>query len=161
MGVSKLNRAKRVVSHRAIHILDVGCGDSKTPGAVGMDRRARLGVDIVHDCEVLPWPFKDETFDRIILSHLVEHLKPWLMVDIMDELWRVMKPKGQLLIATPYAGSFGFYQDPTHIKAWNEATPTYFDSAYPLYEVYKPRPWRLEQNIWRDMGNLEILMVKE
>ncbi len=138
--------------------LDVGAGDNPQPGCMTMDKRKRDGIDVVHDCEILPWPFAANTFDKIIMSHLVEHLKPWLIIDIFDEMWRVMKPNGQLMIATPYAGSFGFWQDPTHIKPWNEATATYFDSDCQLYQIYKPRPWKIMINSWHSNGNLEVVL---
>jgi len=142
--------------------LDVGCGENKQSGCVGMDRRKVTGVDVVHDAERIPWPFPDRIFDRVILSHVMEHLKPWLVNDIMDEMWRVLKAGGQLMIAMPYAGSFGFYQDPTHVKAWNEATATYFDPehASKLYDIYKPKPWKIEANVWRMDGNLEVVFSK-
>lgn len=140
--------------------LDLACGDAKQPHCIGMDKRKRDGVDIVHDIEEMPWPFEDEFFTRIIASHIVEHLKPWLMVDIMDEAWRILVPGGYMMIATPYAGSYGFYQDPTHIKGWNEATPTYFDPDKPMYEIYKPKPWKIINNVWRQEGNLEIVLEK-
>ena len=140
--------------------LDVACGSNKTPNACGMDKRKLDGVDVVHDIEEVPWPFPDGEFTRLIMSHIVEHLKPWLMVDVMNEAWRVLEPGGQLLIATPYAGSYGFYQDPTHVKGWNEATPTYFDPDKPMYAIYEPKPWKILLNVWRNDGNLEIVMEK-
>ena len=118
---------KRILKKHSQITLDVGCGSNKQPGCLGMDKRRVNGVDVVHDAEVLPWPFKPSTFNRIIMSHVMEHMKPWLVLDIMNEMWRVLKSKGELMISMPYAGSFGFFQDPTHTKSWNEATPLYFD----------------------------------
>lgn len=127
--------------------LNLGCGHApRRPGIVGMDNRALPTVDVVHDCEVLPWPFKDGTFEQITSWHLFEHLKPWLMIDIMNECWRVMAPEGTLKIGMPMAGSFGFFQDPTHIRTWNEATPQYFDPDYKYYQWYTPKPWKIELN---------------
>ena len=150
--------AKRDWSWKGQYWLDVGCGSNKQPHCVGMDKRKLDGVDIVHDCEVLPWPMADETFTRIIMSHLMEHLKPWLVNTIMDEMWRVLKPGGQLMLAMPYAGSFGFYQDPTHIKTWNEATPQYYDPDFPLYKVYEPKPWKIVTNTWNQATGLEVVL---
>ncbi len=138
--------------------LDAGCGDNKQAGCIGMDRRKRDGVDVVHDIEVVPWPFKDATFNRIVMSHIMEHLKPWLVVDIMDEMWRVMKPGGILMMVMPYPTSHGFYQDPTHIKSWNETTPRYFDPECELYKIYNPKPWKIEGCAWRSDGNIEIAL---
>lgn len=141
--------------------LDVGCSDHKSLGSIGIDKRQVAGVDIVHDIEVLPWPLPDACCYRILMSHIVEHLKPWLIMDIIDEAWRVMLPEGQLLIATPYAGSPRFHQDPTHIHGWMEATALYFTPDYPeLYNVYRPKPWKVLTNLWNSIGDMHIQLQK-
>ncbi len=93
-----------------------------------------------------------------------------MFLRFMDEIWRIMKPEGQLMITTPYAGSFGFWQDPTHIKGFNEATWAYFDPMVPLdrsnpslgglWNIYEPSPWRISVNTWHANGNAEIVLVK-
>lgn len=141
--------------------LDVGCGHHKTTGCVGMDRRKIDGVDVVHDIEDLPWPFEKDLFDRVILSHVMEHITPKYQVEVMDEIWRITKVGGQVLLAMPYPGSTGHWQDPTHTKPWHQATPQYFDPDYPiLYDVYRPKPWKIIDNLWRSDGNIEIRMEK-
>ena len=119
-------------------LLDVGCGFNKQPGYMGMDKRPVDGVDIVHDAEYFPWPLDDECCSVVVMSHLIEHIKPWLQLDIMNESWRVLEAGGFLFIATPYATSFGYSQDPTHCSPWNEATVDYFTPGQALYEVYRP-----------------------
>ena len=140
--------------------LDVGCGFNKNPGFIGMDKRAVDGVDIVHDAEVLPWPIKDESCAVVVMSHLIEHIKPWLQIDVINECWRVLEVGGQLAIATPYATSFGYSQDPTHCSPWNEATPTYFWPGSPLYEVYRPKPWAKKHLAFDVKFNIELAMIK-
>ena len=142
--------------------LDLACGTNKQPGCLGMDMRDVKGVDIVHNMEDIPWPLPDDTFDLIIASHIVEHLKPWLMFDIFNEIWRVMQVGGRLMIVTPYAMAPSFHQDPTHIHGWVEATPTYFDPEHPsgLYEIYEPKPWKIDICTWHHDNNLEICLVK-
>jgi SAM-dependent methyltransferase len=140
--------------------LDAGCGSAKQPNCVGMDKRSLPGVDVVHDIETTPWPFTKETFDRIIMSHVMEHINPSVSVDVMNEMWRIMKPDGVLMLSMPYAGSFGHWQDPTHIKPWNEATCHYFDPDMPLWGIYQPKPWKIEANVWRAEGNIEIILRK-
>lgn len=76
----------------------------------------------------------------------------------MDELWRIMKPDGQLLISVPYYMSFGATQDPTHYTCPNEATFTYFDPKQPLYNIYKPKPWKLARNNYNLSGNMEVIL---
>ncbi len=147
--------------------LDVGCGENCQPGFVGMDVRKVKGVEIVHDAEKFPWPVESGSCSVVIMSHFVEHIKPWLTIKLMDECWRVLKPDGLLMVSTPYAGSFRYHQDPTHCNPWNEATVEYFLQNTPLYSVYKPKPWRPEmapngqpQVFWAVDGDLEIALRK-
>ena len=140
--------------------LDVGGGGNPQEGCMVMDKRKLDGVDVIHDWHEIPWPFADETFTRILLIHVVEHFFPWKTFDIFNELWRIMKPKGVVMIVTPYAGSVGFHQDPTHIHGWVEQTPLYFTPVHDLYKVYEPKPWKIEANSWNSTGTLEVVMRK-
>lgn len=145
--------------------LDIGCGDNKPgPDWVGLDIRKLPGVDIVQDVEKFPWPLPDECVSLALASHLVEHIEPHggTFINFMDEVWRIMKPGGEFMIATPYAGSPGYWQDPTHCNPCNEATWYYFDpmheSAY--FYIYKPKPWKIKESIWHSTGNMEVVLFK-
>lgn len=147
--------------------LDLGCGDNKNQGFVGMDYRKLPGVDIVQDLEKFPWPLPDECASLAVCSHVVEHLNPHggVFLRFMDEVWRVLKYGGQFMIATPYAGSMGYFQDPTHCNPCNEMTWEYFDPLSPmtkggLYSIYRPKPWKIVENMWRNTGNMEVLLEK-
>jgi len=152
MNYSKLFKSKSGIK------LDLGCSDHKQPNFVGMDIRPCKGVDIVHDASKFPYPIPTSTCLMVLMSHLWEHIEPKYRVDMMNELHRIMKPDGQLMIAVPYAASFGAHQDPTHYPCPNEATFTYFDPGYPLYQVYQPRPWKLVRNDYQLNGCLEVLL---
>lgn len=138
--------------------LDVGCGENKQRGWVGLDRRRVKGVDIIHDAQKFPWPVPTNSCFQVLMSHLWEHIEPKYRIRLMDELWRIIKSDGQLLISSPYATSLGAYQDPTHYNCPNEATFSYFDPAYPLYGIYKPKPWRLTRNSYQMNGNMEVIL---
>lgn len=56
--------------------LDLGCGQNKQQGFVGIDIEAHKGVDIVHDLELFPYPLPDECASFAVCSHLVEHINP-------------------------------------------------------------------------------------
>ena len=142
-------------------LLDIGCGENKVDKRfTGMDKRDLPGVDIVHDLEVFPWPLEDETCLTVVASHIIEHIKPWLMLDFMNEIWRVLLDKGQLALSFPYGTSPGFIQDPTHCNPCNEATWQYFDPRFPLYGIYKPKPYHILHSAWQDNGNMEVLLEK-
>ncbi len=152
---------KKLLSMAGIR-LDIGCGENKQKGFVGMDKRDLKGVDIVHDLEKFPYPLEDESCLVIMGSHIVEHIKPWLMIDFMNELWRITKFEGQLALAHPYGWSHGFIQDPTHCNPCNETTWTYFDPRNPMWNIYKPLPWTIEEGfpVWQVTGNMEVMFRK-
>jgi SAM-dependent methyltransferase len=142
--------------------LDLGCGANKQQGFLGMDIRQLPGVDIVQDIEQYPWPLSDGSCVLILCSHVVEHIKPWLSITFLDECWRLLEEYGELAISTPYPGSRGFWQDPTHCNGWSETTFQYFDPSFPLYGIYKPKPWKIKKGfpVWQVTGNLEVLLTK-
>jgi len=52
-----------------------------------------------------PLPYKDSTFDLIVLGEVIEHI--YNTDFLLQELHRVLKNKGLLLISTPNIASFG------------------------------------------------------
>lgn len=138
--------------------LDIGCGENKHPGFLGLDKRPLPGVDIVHDLEIFPYPLEHESCLTIVGQHIIEHIDPKKTIDFFDELWRILKWGGLIKLSAPYAGSPRFWQDPTHCNGFTERTFEYFDPRYPLYQVYKPRPWTLEPG-FRTLDPFGDLMV--
>ena len=151
---------KRLLKAKSGIRLDLGCGGNKQPGYVGMDIRKVDGVDIVHDVQKVPYPLPKECCHVVLMSHLWEHIEPKHRVNVMNEVWRIMKPEGQLLLSAPYYLSFGATQDPTHYPCPNEATFTYFDPNCPLYGIYKPKPYNIKHSAWQDNGNMELVLEK-
>lgn len=152
--------------------LDVGCGGNKQgPDWVGIDYRPIKGiVDIVQDLEEFPWKaLPDECAIVAIASHVVEHINPakGTFIRFMDEVWRVLKPDGEFAIVCPYAGSPGYWQDPSHCNGITETTYAYFDplderTGGALYKIYKPKPWKIKPNSLslNKNGNIEVVLVK-
>ena len=82
----------------------------------------------------------------------------------MDEVWRILKPGAQFAFVVPYAGSQGFWQDPTHVNPINEVTLAYFDplDTSGFYNIYKPKPWKIVPGTlsWNVHGFLEVVLEK-
>ena len=93
-------------------ILDVGCGATKVPGAIGIDKFNIKGVDFVHDLNEFPWPFNAGKFDRLIFCHSISHLDD--ICHVVNECYRLLKPGGILEIVAPHYASDNFSTDPTH-----------------------------------------------
>ncbi len=95
-------------------VLDVGCGQNKFPGAIGIDFAANSDADVRHDLNAFPYPIESDTFEVVLLRNVVEHLSD--IVGLMEAVHRVAKDGGDVVITTPHFSSLYSYQDPTHVR---------------------------------------------
>lgn len=106
-------------------ILDVGCGTRKCePGAIGIDVSPRSGADIIWDLDQFPWPVETGSFDRIYMSHIIEHMRD--VMRTMTEIHRVARNGADIFIVTPHFSSHNSYSDPTHVRHLSMASFQYF-----------------------------------
>ncbi|GIW42230.1 MAG: hypothetical protein KatS3mg076_2807 [Candidatus Binatia bacterium] len=92
--------------------LDLGCGPNKEPGSFGVDRRPWPGVDLLHDLDHVPWPLPDDTFERVVCSHIVEHVAD--LAAFFREVHRVSKDGARVWVRTPHFSSLESWRDPGH-----------------------------------------------
>lgn len=108
-----------------MRILDIGCGKNKYPGAIGMDIIKGSEVDIVHDMEVVPYSFKNNEFDMVVASHILEHIEHNAdFFNVMGEIHRILKDDGKLLVKVPYWKEIWRHSNPEHVRYLNSR---YFD----------------------------------
>ncbi len=122
--------------------LNIGCGKDIRNDCINLDIVRSDGVDVVHDLNKFPYPFKDNEFEEIICTSIIEHLEN--VPRVMDELYRILQPSGVIKIVVPHFTSVNAYTDPTHKHLF-----TYFSfdhltdgSKYGLnfrYEIIKER----------------------
>lgn len=131
--------------------LDLGCG--LTPrNFFGAD--IVYGIDIRDDVEAGIYkadlvtesiPFSDETFDFVTAHDFLEHIPRLIynpnrrnsFVELMNEIWRVLKVNGQFLSVTPAYPYSEAFRDPTHVNIITEETfSLYFDNKYCLARMY-------------------------
>lgn len=97
-------------------VLDLGCRKNKhyISGAkvIGVDIDPESDADVIHDLNVIPWPFKDNEFDMVICQDILEHLED--LPKVMLEIRRVCKNEGIVKVRTPHYSSYYSYNDPTH-----------------------------------------------
>lgn len=92
-------------------------------------------------------PFKNACFDLVVLSQVLEHVED--DNKIIQEIWRVLKPKGVFLLSCPHNGLFTFL-DPLNFKHHFPKVYTFlqlgkksnrsaeaFDRHYSLYPNFK------------------------
>jgi SAM-dependent methyltransferase len=73
----------------AKRVLDLGCGNKKRAGALGIDFNTRTAADVTHDLNVFPYPLESETFDEVYLDNTLEHLND--VMRVMEEVHRICK----------------------------------------------------------------------
>jgi SAM-dependent methyltransferase len=144
-----------------VKILDVGCGQNKTEGAIGLDSNPRTNADVIHDLGDIPYPFPDNEFDRIIANHVVEHV-PDVMA-FVAELHRVTRAGGMIRMLTPHYTNPDWANDPTHRNHINSYTFNTFQPGRRIYDFYTNvelktlRCYVSLANLWKMLG-IELLV---
>lgn len=147
--------------------LDLGCGQNKKEGFLGVDIVKTDHADFQQDLFEFPWQWKDNSVDEIFASHFFEHVPQDKRFRFMDECWRILRPcgcvkecptvmtpgglcstqcpepGGQCMFITPYWSSMRSVQDPTHM--W----PPICDATYLYFN-----------KLWRKSNKLEHYPVK-
>lgn len=118
----------------ALKILDLGCGNKKRSGAIGVDFNMRTAADIVHDLNKFPYPFEDASFDEIYLDNTLEHLDD--VMAVMQEVHRLAKPGGLVKVIVPYFRSLWAFIDPTHKHYFTVESFAYYDPDHLICKRY-------------------------
>ncbi|WP_314587538.1 methyltransferase domain-containing protein [Paenibacillus terrigena] len=147
--------------------LNLGCGRDIKEGFVNLDYIPLPGVDVVADlerCKDVPLPFEDNTFSDIIASHLIEHITN--ILSLMQELHRITKPDGLILIKIPYGSSDDAFEDPTHVRQYFKGSFGYFSQPFYWRADYGYRgdwmPLRIElhlEEMYKGMSYEETLVA--
>ena len=101
-----------------------GCGRHKVEGFIGVDKIQTGQVDVVHDMNVYPYPFPDNTIDEVLLLNILEHFPD--IIRVIEEVWRICRHGAHVRVLVPYYNSPGACQDPTHKSFFTEKTFDYF-----------------------------------
>ena len=101
--------------------VDLGCGNRKPEGFIGVDRYALTGVDIVADLNQ-SLPFYDNSVDLVLSSHGLEHLSS--LQETMKEIYRICRHGAQVCIIAPYG--LESLVSPFHKQIFNEHTPRFW-----------------------------------
>ena len=134
--------------------LDIGCGQNKRQGAIGVDRNANTAADVLADIDQ-GLPFLDSTVNRVSLIHVIEHVGD--VIHAVEEAHRVLKPGGRLHIETPHYSDASSFADPTHRWHLNSFSFRYFTEAggFAYYSQCRFREVQLEIKLlrfWRLLG---------
>jgi predicted SAM-dependent methyltransferase len=108
-------------------IVELGCGQKKKPGRIGVDKLDLPNVDIVADLEQgLPF-LPDNSVDQIHCRSVFAHIENF--ENLMREIIRVLKKNGTAYIFVPHFSNPYFYSDYTHKRFFGLYTFYYFVDA--------------------------------
>lgn len=124
--------------------LDLGCGNSpRNPYHAG----ELFGIDLHEEnlnnnvqykkanLSIEKIPFEDNYFNSISAFDFIEHVPRILYTDgktvlpfinLMNEIWRTLKPNGIFYAVTPAFPNPEAFQDPTHVNIITNKTHEYF-----------------------------------
>lgn len=132
-----------------IHV-DLGCGFRKN-GNIGIDvSKDGTAADFVCRLGFEPIPLPNESADTIFCRDFLEHLPKsyyserdeklkYPIIDLFNEIWRVLKPGGTFTSFTPCYPHDEIHQDPTHLSVWTMKSMLYFTGHYPVARIYGVR----------------------
>ena len=131
-------------------ILDLGCGENKVPNSIGLDNVQLPGVDVEHDLLDFPYPFENESMDKIYLRHVIEHFAIENINFIMNECNRILKNDGLLVITVPHVFSISAFIDPTHRSFFTFGSGYFWDenSSKAYYKEFQMK-WKLIKTVCR------------
>ncbi len=134
-------------------VLDLGCGFDKYKGkenekVIGVDIEKGSHADVIWNLESYPYPFKDNSVDKIISTEVIEHI--WSYEKFISECHRILKTGGELIIATPNRNSFINKIFKTYLKPEHHIGPYAHKHIFTKEEleyIFKKHGFKVEE-IW-------------
>jgi len=158
--------------------LDLGCGEKPYNP---FESQELHGIDIREISEVQnnfkftytqanlitnPIPYPDNHFDSVSAIDFLEHIPRQILlpngnlknsfVDLMSEIYRVLKPNGLLVAFTPAFPHYMAFTDPTHVNFITYKTHTYFIGESPLAKMYGFQGhFNVQKVMWENSANFK------
>lgn len=153
--------------------LDLGCGlNPKNPFKAdeifGVDIRESDERVLIADLAIEPIPFGDNFFDFCSAFDFIEHIprviyaphRKFCFVDLMSEIYRVLKPGGKFLSFTPAFPAAAAWRDPTHVNIITTQTfPMYFDTEKCWAKMYGFKGgFEIQRQYW-DKNKINLVSI--
>lgn len=133
-------------------LLNLGCGPKHIPGMVNVDNEALFKPDKEVNLERFPWPWKNQSVDGILASHILEHMPDWER--FLRECVRILKPGGMLEIAVPHHHDIVSMTEVGHLHVFTPETFKNLAQGIPNYW------WRGREHLQPPVKYLPIRLEK-
>ena len=132
--------------------VDLGCGFRKQ-GNIGIDVTTEgTQADLVCQLGFEPLPLSDNSVHKMVCRDFLEHLPKayysesarrlkYPIIDLMNDIWRVLRPGGTFTSRTPCYPHVEVHRDPTHLSVWTLESMDYFCGKYPVAKIYGVKEW--------------------
>ena len=139
------------LGHDACRSLDLGCGPIPSNK---FHAHQSFGVDLIENEELgikkadlilESIPFQEKSMDYITAYDFLEHIPRLIycperraaFVEMMNSIWRTLKPGGYFLSYTPVYPFSSSFRDPTHVNIiTSETFRLYFDDTHQWAKMY-------------------------
>lgn len=126
-----------------------------------LDIDPEVNPDVVHDLNVLPLPFADNSFDEIHAYEVLEHCGrqgDWkFFFEQFAEFWRILKPGGYFVASVPMWDSPWAWGDPGHTRVIPKEALIFLNREE--YEQVGQTAMTDYRKWWK--GDFEVLGVNE
>jgi len=105
--------------------LNFGCGQDIKEGWVNVDVQKNAKIDKSFDFDKFPYPLKENEYEYILVSGVLEYLKK--PSEVLNELWRISKSNAIIEIKKiPHYSNRSAYDDIDHIHYFSEIAFKHF-----------------------------------
>jgi len=101
-----------------MHKLNLGCGEEYNSGWINVDILKKIKADKHFNLNTLPYPFKNNQFEEILMKMVLEHLNEPL--EVLKEIIRIAKKNAKIIIIVPHATSYANLTDLQHRTNFTE-----------------------------------------
>jgi SAM-dependent methyltransferase len=110
--------------------LDLGCGNKRRDGFLGVDRYRCDAADVL--CDITQTlPFKTGSVAAVFLDNLIEHILD--IPRLLTEIVRVCRDGATITIITPHFTALDSWRDPTHIHHLSYFSMDHFEEPALLH----------------------------
>lgn len=121
--------------------LNIGCGKDYREGWINIDISPGVMADMYIDAFSFPWKkLPASHFETVVVRHLVEHIPHQVSGSkgdgfyvFFEEVYRILKPSGKVIVTVPYWKHENTVLDPTHTRNVHPKTFHFFDPSHPTH----------------------------